>query len=810
MDDNSFGPALQGHFDFTLKFGLIFFKIVPAIILLLALPFYLLSIYKGTVRARAGILLWVKLALVLSLVAVQAAILARFRQPYANNGMDVSLPAAASTLSFLSAIIIGVSVCVGHLYFCASPAFLGFFLTVTLLLDCATARSLSLRAGFHSISRFEIAVPVLKFLLVIMEEISKRSILRDKEMAAELGREAVAGFWSRSFFFWINGLLWIGFGDEVTNENIRDIGFDSEIQCNEFALCWALADKTSKFALLWSCLKTVPQFFLFLILPRLMSIGFNYSQPFLLQRIVNSISHGQPDPKVASALIGATALIYTGKSMCTSWYNSYRLKLRISVRGILIGALYNKSLKLTTDDLAKAAVLTLMSTDVNGILSLISLSYESWARLIEVGLGLGILAAFIGPSCIFTLIPAIISSIFSTFATKKMTGTRKRWNEHIEIRVAATSTMLSQIKDLKMTGLAPVIADNLQKQMDTEIKVSMGDRHARSITWAVCALVESMAPALVIGSTIFWTRALSGLSVADFFTILALTSMVTNPFTSMLLGLPHWATAWASVQRVQEYLCKNEREDYRVHEVGEPGPKGVEPSSTSPHSAVPSLQNEETVSVAARFDDVSAFTLQNTSFNIARGRKTMIRGAVGSGKSTILKALLGEVKLKSGTISVFSNSIAYCDQDPWILNTTIEENIVGNSPRDSARLWKVIRACALEEDVARLPDGILTLAGSEGCNLSGGQKQRVSLARGLFADKDILLLDDVFSALDIPTATAIRQRLFGEGGLLAQGSKTLVMATNIGECPRYLYIESQRGLTFLSATSRRCRHSSPN
>lgn len=782
MVDDSFGPQLAGHFDFTLRFELVFFNIVPSIISFIAFPFYVYPLARRATHVHIGLLLPAKLTVAVSLVVVHTIVLARFHDSYATNGLSTAIPTVAAIMSFLSAIIITVFAYVGHIYYYASPAFLGLFLTITFLLDSAEARSFSTRNGFESMRNLQIAVPVLKFVLIILEEISKRAGLRDKNLRSTLGRETLAGFWSRSLFFWTNSLLFIGFRKNLTKEDIGDVGFNTEELYNEFAPIWAETNKESKFALLVACIKTVPELLIFIIVPRIMAIGFRFALPFLLQKVVSAVSDGHADSDVSASLIGATALAHTGKTVCTAWFSSYSLKLQTSTRGMLVAALYHKSLRLSTDELSKSAVLTLMSTDLNSVQGLISLLYESWARFIEVGLGLGILAAFIGPACIFTLIPASITSVFSTFATKKMALTRKRWNEKIESRVADTSSMLSQIKDITMTGLTPVMAEHLQKQMETEINVSMGDRQARSVNWAGSALVETATPALVIAATIFWTRASTGLSVADFYTTIALTAMVTYPFSIILRGLPRWSAAWASVLRVQEYLCKEEIVNTRI--LTDDTPTFGEKSSTLDRTGSESTQtmsSKRLSHVAAQFTQVSALNLKNVSFSIPKGSKTMIRGSVGSGKSTILKALLGEVKLQQGAVSLSSDSVAYCEQEPWILNTTIEENIIGNSPRDPERLWNVVRSCALEADLERLPDGILTMAGSEGCNLSGGQRQRVSLARGLYAGADNLLLDNVFSALDTPTSAIIRGRLFGENGFLAGAATTVVMITNIRE-----------------------------
>lgn len=767
MDDESFGPQLPGQFDFTLRFENIFFKIVPSIFLISSIPFYVFSVVKGARRVHSGLLLWLKLAAALCLVAVQIALLASASRAYAHRNLSTEIPIAAFSLSFISSLGIGFIIFVGHIYHYASPAFLGFFLTITFLLDMAVARSFSFRDGFETLMGLQIAVPVVKFLIMILEEISKRSLFKDPAARSLLGREAVAGFWSRSLFFWANGLLLIGFRRSLTKKDIGEVGFDTEYLHDKFSEHWKKANKSSKFALLFSCLLSVPEFFVFVIFPRLMSIGFDFAQPFLLQRVVTTVSHGAPDPSTTSSLIGATALIYIGKTVCTAWFSSYRNKLRIAVRGIIIAALFSKSLSLSADVLSKSAVLTLMSTDVNGVQGLVTLTYESWAKLIEVGLGLGILAVFVGPSCIFTLIPAVIASVCTRFATRKMAGTRMRWNERIESRIAVTSSMLSQMKELKMTGLAPIMADTLQQQMNSEIEVSMGDRHARTTTWAICALVNSVTPVLVIAATLFWTRAAQGLSVADFYTTIALTALVTDPFSSLLLNIPAWATAWASVQRVQKYMCMEEREDSRL----------ITAEDSTADEKRPLLDPQ----VSAELKNVSVFSLRNVSLSVLKGGKTMLCGTVGAGKSTILKALLGELQLASGSVSIRSKSIAYCDQEPWILNATIEDNIVGENTPDEERLLRILRVCDLETDLARFPDGIRTLAGSEGCNLSGGQKQRVSLARALFDEADFLILDDVFSALDIPTSAIVRERLLGSDGFLKGTSTTLILATNIGE-----------------------------
>lgn len=368
-----------------------------------------------------------------------------------------------------------------------------------------------------------------------------------------------------------------------------------------------------------------------------------------------------------------------------------------------------------------------------------------------------------------------------------MKRTRKDWNEHIETRVAATSNVLAQMKDVKMMGLAPAMAEHLQEMHDAEIKVSLRDRTSLSCVFALSALVETVTPAVVIAASIFSPK--GELTVDKFFTVLAVVTMITIPLAAMLSSISFWAAGFASLSRIQEYLLQEEPKEVRVFE-NEPDaavPQAEATGMTYRGSAgARSRKTTQGPRFAIRASDVSvAFDpeepiLRDITVNIAKGSKTMVLGTVGSGKSTLLKALLGEVKPQRGEIKLASKkAVAYCSQVPWIINDTIQSNVVGSRMYNAVLLRMVIWATALDIDIAELPDGILTICGSDGRNLSGGQKQRVALARSLYSEAEAYLLDDVFSSLDGETSDIVRERLFGDDGVLQ--SKTVVMVSSISE-----------------------------
>lgn len=148
-------------------------------------------------------------------------------------------------------------------------------------------------------------------------------------------------------------------------------------------------------------------------------------------------------------------------------------------------------------------------------------------------------------------------------------------------------------------------------------------------------------------------------------------------------------------------------------------------------------------------------------------------GSVGSGKSSLLSALLGEMEKVSGRVNT-KGSIAYVPQQAWIQNATLQNNILFGKPYDKKRYDRVIEACALKPDFAMLPAGDQTEIGEKGINLSGGQKQRVSLARAVYQDADIYLLDDPLSAVDSHVGKHIFEQVIGPTGLLNKCTRVLV------------------------------------
>ncbi|KAL6867130.1 hypothetical protein J3F83DRAFT_715388 [Trichoderma novae-zelandiae] len=208
------------------------------------------------------------------------------------------------------------------------------------------------------------------------------------------------------------------------------------------------------------------------------------------------------------------------------------------------------------------------------------------------------------------------------------------------------------------------------------------------------------------------------------------------------------------IERVNKYMAEPDRDDI----------------SNSPSS----VTDIEFRNASFSWPSTDKRILKDLSFRFTKGL-TVIRGKVGSGKSSLLLAALNEMELHEGDLIRPDVPVAYTQQLPWLQNKTIRENIVFHQPFDSSRYQKVLHACALVPDLASLPDGDQTRLEEGGIGLSGGQKARVSLARAAYSRCRIVLLDDPLAALDHDTASAIVRRFLQ--GPLAEG-RTIVMVTH--------------------------------
>jgi len=443
-------------------------------------------------------------------------------------------------------------------------------------------------------------------------------------------------------------------------------------------------------------------------------------------------------------------------------------------RSILVTEIFLRTTQARLGSSDENAAVTLMSTDMERIdLGFRSL-HEIWASVVQAGLAswllynqLGIL--FVAPIGL-VLVSFTLLVIFMKFAG----DSQRAWMAGVQKRVSLTATVITSMKSLKLSGLSGTITDFVQQLRVEEI--AAGARF-RKIT--IIAAFLGFAP-MLLGPPLTFAFTQKTLNVSRTFTSLSYLTLLLSPLTQIFQAVPQVLSGLACLSRVQAYLECETHADFRkmssTHLSSQKKTMRLSESAAinSESSCVIDIENAE-------FGwEQDKHVLHDVTTQIRKSALTIVVGPVGSGKSTFCKALLGEIPFSKGrtTLTTSVPHVGVCEQTAFLSNGSLRDNIVGFSPYDAKRYSEVIEATALSFDLDSLPQGDLTNIGSDGITLSGGQKQRVSLARALYVQTDLLVLDDVFSGLDADTEVQVFRRVFGSGGLLRQRQTTVVLCTH--------------------------------
>jgi ABC-type multidrug transport system fused ATPase/permease subunit len=355
------------------------------------------------------------------------------------------------------------------------------------------------------------------------------------------------------------------------------------------------------------------------------------------------------------------------------------------------------------------------------------------------------------------------------------TGDSQRaWMSGVQKRVGLTATVISGMKSVKISGLSAAVSDYVQHLRVEELAAG-----ARFRKIFIIAAVFAFMPQL-IGPPLTFACTQRTLDSSTMFTSLSFLTLLTNPLSQLFQSIPELVSGLACLGRIQAFLECEPRYDFRqvcsdLQSVEKTKANNIaltEPSLSFAHSVV--------IKEANFGWKAGKSILQNVSTQILKSSLTMVVGPVGSGKSTFCKALLGELPFNDGSVIMNGRfqHVAFCEQNAFLSNGTIRDNIIGFSPFYPQRYAEIIEATALGFDFDVLPQGDCTNIGSDGIALSGGQKQRVSLARALYLHSDLLVLDDIFSGLDADTEEKVFRQVFGVDGLLRRRNSTVVLCTH--------------------------------
>jgi ABC-type multidrug transport system fused ATPase/permease subunit len=314
------------------------------------------------------------------------------------------------------------------------------------------------------------------------------------------------------------------------------------------------------------------------------------------------------------------------------------------------------------------------------------------------------------------------------------------WIEKVQKRLRITSTVLDDMKAVKMLGLSGVMSDLIQKSRQIEIQTSKLFRKLLiwnvllckvlvCCSWAyprlrlfVAECPQNISPlatfSVYVIIALFWTDA--SLLTAQAFTAIALINLITTPVLQLVQLMPQLFQCVGSFERIQQY-CNyiNDASQHGGYRVDSPTWRVPAPSEND-RKYVLTLENN-----SFSWKNSNIPFLKGINLSVPTSSVTVCMGPVGSGKSMLLESILGETVCMFGPAPNRTSSIAYCAQQPWLENGTIRSNIISTSHYDPEWYMTVKSACGLDADLQTLQRGDKTVLGSKGLNLSGGQKQRI-------------------------------------------------------------------------------------
>lgn len=456
-------------------------------------------------------------------------------------------------------------------------------------------------------------------------------------------------------------------------------------------------------------------------------------------------------------------------------YRYLHHRMRTMARSILVTETYMNVTRVRIGAGDDSAALTLMSTDIERIKMGLRYLHEVWASLLQAAIAGWMLYTRLGVVFVAPMGLVLLCFLGLGILVNFAGDSQRTWMSGVQKRVGLTATVIASMKNLKISGLSATVGDFVQRLRVEELAAG-----ARFRKIFIIAALFGFIP-LLIGPPLTFAFTSKTLDASKVFTSLSFLTLLTVPLSQIFQSTPELVSGLACLGRIQAFLeCEN-RHDFRKVLVD----RKRESEKISTGNAVsPDMQQESSSAVVVQTGkfgwEEDNFVLRDVNVKVPKSSLTIVVGPVGSGKSTLCKALLGEIPFGESSVSLSTrcNHVGFCEQAAFLYNGTVRDNIVGFSPFDNERYAEVINATSLVFDLATLPLGDETNIGSDGIVLSGGQKQRVSLARALYLKSDLLVLDDVFSGLDADTEEKVFQQVFGVNGLLRKQSCTVVLCTH--------------------------------
>uniref|UniRef100_A0A4W3IBQ5 Multidrug resistance-associated protein 4 n=1 Tax=Callorhinchus milii TaxID=7868 RepID=A0A4W3IBQ5_CALMI len=461
------------------------------------------------------------------------------------------------------------------------------------------------------------------------------------------------------------------------------------------------------------------------------------AQPILLGKIILYFENNDPDDVVkrgvAFSYAGGVSLCTLALAILHHLYFFHVQRAGMKLRVAMCHMIYRKALRLNNVALGKTTtgqIVNLLSNDVNKFDQATIFLHFLWVGPLQAIAVIALLWQEIGPSCLAGVVILLILMPVQTICGKLFSVLRGKTAVLTDNRIRTMNEVISAMRIIKMYAWEKPFANLIDQIRKKEISQILKSSYLRGLNMASFFIASKMilfftfTVYVLLGNPITASRVFVTVSLYN-----AVRLTVTLFFPSAIQTV---SEGLISIKRIKRFLI--------LEEIKKPHEEA--------HNIEKKDRSVDVQDLTCYWDKtIETPSLQNIRFTVKPGELLAVIGPVGAGKTSILGAILGELSKDSGIINI-KGKIAYCAQKPWVFPGTVRSNIIFGKEFQKAKYEKVITVCALKKDMQMLQDGDLTQIGDRGVTLSGGQKARVNLARAVYQDADIYLLDDPLSAVD--------------------------------------------------------------